>query len=82
MAAEYGRADFVELLASDFKYSVNVIAHGSKNNVRKGRSALHLAVHYGHMETVQKLLTLKADPDIRDKKLQKTVDMIIHGIQG
>ena len=82
VAAEYGRADFVDLLVNEFGCEVNVIARKSQNDVRRGRSALHLAVHYGHKDTVQRLLALGANPNIVDSQYLKPVHLIIKGIQS
>ena len=80
-AAEYGRYDLVEILVRIFKCNVHVSAGNSDNAIRRHHSALHLAVRFGHVETVRKLLELGADPDKVDREFRKPVHLIIDGIQ-
>lgn len=70
-AAEPGRAPVVELLVS-LGYDVNSYGRGDAPAEGEWETALHQAAHRGDVELARTLLTLGADPNLRDNRFYAT----------
>ena len=76
-AAIYGRPDLIELLVEKFACDVNIRAMPKrKTHLHFQRTALHLAVLCGHVTTVDMLLKLGANPNIKDRGGMTPFDLL------
>jgi len=73
-AAKRGDVAMIKLLSEAFSTHFNV---NHKCHCRYARTPIHYAVEYGHINAVNTLLDLGADPDIRDELGRTTLDIAL-----
>lgn len=78
-AAKRGDVAMIETLAKEFSANFNV---NHKCHCYKQRTPLHYAIEGAHIEAVEKLLSLGANPDITDEYGYTSLDYAVKGIKS